>query len=105
MSFELSKLLLSHSTDTIGTTCADCKDLPAEVKKKKFKKWKKGKELFYMNEEQMLWLHIGEIKNMFLSACVNDGTVLVKRAGEDKEIPHVVDFYKQHMGGAGGAGW
>ena len=25
--------------------------------------------------------------------------VLLKRAGEDKEIPHVVDFYNQHMGG------
>ena len=37
-SFELSKLLLSHSTDTVGTICADRKDLPAEVKKKKGKK-------------------------------------------------------------------
>ena len=25
--------------------------------------------------------------------------VLLKRAGEDKEIPQVVDFYNQHMGG------
>ena len=32
--FELSKLILSHSMDTVGTICADCKDLPDEVKKK-----------------------------------------------------------------------
>ena len=31
--------------------------------------------------------------------CVNDGTVTVKRVGKDKEIPHVVDFYNQHIGG------
>ena len=37
-SFELSKLLLSHSTDTVCTIHADCKDLPAQVKKKKGKK-------------------------------------------------------------------
>ena len=41
-SFELSKLPLPHSTDTIGTIRADRKDLPAEVKKKKGKKMKKG---------------------------------------------------------------
>ena len=34
-----------------------------------------------------------------MSTCVNDGTVIVKRAGKDKEIPRVVDFYNQHMGG------
>ena len=31
------------------------------------------------------------------STCVNDGTVIIKRAGKDREIPHVVDFYNQHM--------
>ena len=45
-SFELSKLLLSHSTDTVGTICADHKDLPAEVKKKKSKNMKKRKNCF-----------------------------------------------------------
>ena len=67
-SFEFSKLLLSHSTDTAGTICADRKNLPVEVKKKKGKKKKKrkkGKQLFYMNKEQILWLHSGEIKKMF----------------------------------------
>ena len=44
-SFELSKLLLSHSTDTVGTIRADRKDLPAEVKKKKGKKMKKGERI------------------------------------------------------------
>ena len=34
-----------------------------------------------------------------MSTCVNDGTVTVKRAGKDKEIPCVADFYNQHMGG------
>ena len=34
-----------------------------------------------------------------MSTCVNDGTVTVKRVGKDKEIPNVVDFYNQHMGG------
>ena len=34
-----------------------------------------------------------------MSTCVNDGNVIVKRAGKDKEIPRVVDFYNQHMGG------
>ena len=42
LSFELSKLLLSHSTDTGGTIGAGHKDLPAEVKRKKGKKMKKG---------------------------------------------------------------
>ena len=28
-----------------------------------------------------------------MSTCVNDGAVTVKRAGKDKEIPCVVDFY------------
>ena len=53
--------------DTVGTICADRKDLPVEVKEKKCKKKKRKKEkqLFYMNEEQMLWLHNGEIKKMF----------------------------------------
>ena len=46
-SFELSKLLLSHSRDTVGTICGDCKDLPAEVKKKKDKKnEQRGKNCF-----------------------------------------------------------
>ena len=27
-----------------------------------------------------------------MSACLNDGTVIEKRAGKDKEIPLVVDF-------------
>ena len=36
-SFELSKLISSHSMDTVGTICADCKDLPDEVKKKEKK--------------------------------------------------------------------
>ena len=46
-SFELSKLLLSHSTDTVGNICTDHKDLPAEVKKKKGKKnEKRGKNCF-----------------------------------------------------------
>ena len=44
-SFELSKLLLSHSTDTVCTIHADCKDLPAQVKKKKNKKMKKGERI------------------------------------------------------------
>ena len=34
-----------------------------------------------------------------MSTCLNDGTVIKKRAGKDKEIPLVVDFYNQHMGG------
>ena len=39
-------------------------------------------------------------KDVFMmSTCVNDGTVIEKRAGKDKEIPRVVDFYNQHMGG------
>ena len=33
-SFDLSKLLLSHSVDTVGTICADRKDLPAEEKER-----------------------------------------------------------------------
>ena len=33
-----------------------------------------------------------------MSTCLNDGTVIEKRAGKDKEIPLVVDFYNQHMG-------
>ena len=37
-SFELSKLLLSHSTDTVGTIHADSKELPADMKKKEGKK-------------------------------------------------------------------
>ena len=41
----MSKLLLSHSTDTVGTICADRKDPPAEVKKKKGKKMKKGERI------------------------------------------------------------
>ena len=36
-----------------------------------------------------------------MSTCVNDATVIVKRAGKDKQIPHVVDFYNQYMGGVG----
>ena len=45
LSFDLSKLLLSHYTDTVGTICADHKDLSAEVKKKKGIKMKKGKRI------------------------------------------------------------
>ena len=37
-SFELSKLLLSHSTDTVGTIHEDSKELPADMKKKEGKK-------------------------------------------------------------------
>ena len=37
-SFELSKLLLTRSTDTIGTLQKNRKDLPAEMKAKKLKK-------------------------------------------------------------------
>ena len=33
-----------------------------------------------------------------MSTSVTDGTVIVKRAGKDKEIPCVVDFCNQHMG-------
>ena len=33
-----------------------------------------------------------------ISTCQH-GTVMVKRAGKDKEIPCLVDFYNQHMGG------
>ena len=53
-SFELSKLLLSHSTDTVGTIHADSKDLPADMKKKEGKKMKKGERIVYMNKEQMV---------------------------------------------------
>ena len=57
--------------------------------------------MFYMNEKQMLWLHNGEIKKdvFMISVCVNDGTVTLKRAGKDKEIPCVVNFYNQYIGG------
>ena len=45
--FELSKLLLSHSTDTGGTIGAGHNDLPAEVKRKKGKKnEKRGNNYF-----------------------------------------------------------
>ena len=45
LSFDLLKLLLSHSTDTVGTICADRKDFNAEVKEKKGIKMKKGKRI------------------------------------------------------------
>ena len=39
-------------------------------------------------------------KDVFMiSVCVNDGTVTLKRAGKDKEIPCVVNFYNQYIGG------
>ena len=34
-----------------------------------------------------------------IDCAVNDGTVIIKRVGKDKEIPHAIDFYNQHMGG------
>ena len=34
-----------------------------------------------------------------MSTCVNDGTVIVKRAGKDKVILHVADILNQHVGG------
>ena len=49
----------------MGTIHADSKDLPADVKKKEFKKMKKGERIVYMNKEQMVWLYSGEIKKMF----------------------------------------
>ena len=33
-----------------------------------------------------------------MSTCVNDGTVILKRAAKNKEIPCVADFYNQHVG-------
>ena len=36
-----------------------------------------------------------------MSTCVNDNTVIVKRAGKDR---CVVDFYDQHMGGVDKSG-
>ena len=33
-----------------------------------------------------------------MSTCVNDGTVILKRAGKNKEIPWVADFYNQYIG-------
>ena len=100
-SFELSKLLLSHSTDTVGTIRADRKDLPAEVKKKKGKKMKKGEGIvLYERGTNVIVTQWRDKKDVsMMSTCVNDGTVTVKRAGKDKEIPCVADFYNQHMGG------
>ena len=34
-----------------------------------------------------------------IDCAVNDGTVIIKRVGKDKEILHAIDFYNQHMGG------
>ena len=100
-SFELSKLLLSHSTDTVGTIRADRKDLPAEVKKKKGKQMKKGERIvLYERGTNVMVTQWRDKKDVsMMSTCVNDGNVIVKRAGKDKEIPRVVDFYNQHMGG------
>ena len=92
-SFELSKLLLSHSTDAVGTIRADRKDLPAEVKKKKGKKMKKGERIvLYERGKNVMVTQWRDNKDVsMMSTCVNDGTVIVKRAGKDKEIPRDVD--------------
>ena len=87
--------------DKVGTIRADCKDLPAEVKKKKGKQMKKGERIvLYERGTNVMVTQWRDKKDVsMMSTCVNDGNVIVKRAGKDKEIPRVVDFYNQHMGG------
>ena len=90
-SFELSKLLLSHSTDTVGTICADRKNLPAEAKKKKSKKMKKGERIvLYERGTNVMVTQWRDKKDVsMMSTCVNDGTLIVKEQGKIKRF-HVL---------------
>ena len=97
-SFELSKVLLSRSTDTIGTLRKDRKDLPHDFKQKKLTK---GERVVYYEEGTGVmitkWLDKKDVCTM--STPVNDGVIDVVRAGKPKEIPAVISVYNCNMGG------
>ena len=97
-SFELSSLLLTRQTDTIGTLVKSRKNLPPEMNKTKLKT---GECVVYY--EQLTNTMVTKWKDKkdvhTISTFVNDDKTLVRRAGKDKLIPTVVDIYNRGMGG------
>ena len=101
-SYELGRCMLSRMTDVVGTLRSDRKDLPVQVnKKKKTEKLKKGDRIVFYDQVTNLMVTQWKDKKdvTMMSSCVNDCTVNVIRAGKEKTIPTVVDFYNMNMGG------
>ena len=102
-SYELARLMLTRNTDLVRTLRVDRKHLPPQLKKKKAKKDKLNKGdriIFYDKTTNTMVSQWGDKRDITLmSTCVNDEMMVVTRAGKEKEIPAVVNFYNNNMGG------
>ena len=97
-SFELTSLLLTRQTDTIGTLVKSRKNLPPDMNKKNLKK--DERVVYYESLTNAMVTKWKDKKDVHtISTFVNDGETLVRRSGKDKVIPTVIDIYNRGMGG------
>ncbi|XP_047141066.2 piggyBac transposable element-derived protein 4-like [Hydra vulgaris] len=97
-SYEICKVLLDHNTDCIGTLRINRKQLPQDIKNAKIKT---GDTLVRFDTKTNImctkWKDKKDVH--MLSTCVQNDTVVVNRAGKEKNIPLVIHEYNKNMGG------
>ena len=98
-SYEICKVLLDHNTDCIGTLCINRKHLPQDIKNAKNLKTG-GILVRYDTKTNIICTKWWDKKDVhMLSTCVPNIIVTVKRAGNEKIIPHVIHEYNRSMRG------
>ena len=100
MSYEITSCLLQNKTDSVGTLPRDRKHLPKAVTDKNLKLKVGERKVRYQSETGIMCTRWKDKKDVFtMSTCVEDGILQVRRAGQPKDIPKVIDTYNKNMGG------
>ena len=99
-SYEITSCLLQNKTDSVGTLRRDRKHLPKAVTDKNLKLKVGERKVRYESKTGIMCTRWKDKKDVFtMSTCVEDGILQVRRAGQPKDIPKVIDTYNKNMGG------
>ena len=99
-SYEITSCLLQNKTDSVGTLRRDQKHLPKALTDKNLKLKVCERKVRYESETGIMCTRWKDKKDVFtMSTCVEDGILQVRRAGQPKDIPKVIDTYNKNMGG------